>query len=202
MVQYKRSPILSNHERLFVSALHQIAREENCLNVALSAHDSKGTWGSLLQLAHMDERMEVKFPLEPVSRVLDSPFYQILLPSAQNYLETKDLVFVHGYIPCIVKGYRPYEEYAYDANWRAATGDSWERAKIELACKHHIVEPGKTIICGHWHTSYRHAIYEKNGSEYGSDANFAPFYADGIIALDGCTVRNREVNCIVVEDID
>ncbi|MBO4708567.1 MAG: hypothetical protein J5727_02165, partial [Kiritimatiellae bacterium] len=28
----------------------------------------------------------------------------------------------------------------------------------------------KTILCGHWHTSYGHSKFERKGSEFGADA--------------------------------
>ena len=58
----------------------------------------------------------------------------------------------------------------------------------------------KTVICGHWHTSYGHSKYENACSEFGPDAVFSPYYAPGIIALDACTAHTGFVNCIVLED--
>ena len=42
----------------------------------------------------------------------------------------------------------------------------------------------KTILCGHWHCSYGHFKYEHRGSEFGPDADFSPYYGEGVIALD------------------
>ena len=39
-----------------------------------------------------------------------------------------------------------------------------------------------------------------NGSEFGCDAVFTPFYGNGIIALDACTAKTGFVNCIVLEE--
>ena len=58
----------------------------------------------------------------------------------------------------------------------------------------------KTILCGHWHTSYGHSKYEGRGSEFGLDADFSPYVSSGIIALDACTAFSKKVNMIVVED--
>ena len=63
-----------------------------------------------------------------------------------------------------------------------------------------IIESGKTIVCGHWHCSFGHARYEHDGSEFESNANFTPYRANGIIALDACTALSGKVNCIVIED--
>lgn len=61
-------------------------------------------------------------------------------------------------------------------------------------------EGGATTVCGHWHASYGHTVYEKKGSEFGPDANFQPYYGNGIIALDACTVVSGFVNCIIIDD--
>ena len=42
--------------------------------------------------------------------------------------------------------------------------------------------------------------FEGRGSEFGEDADFTPYYGNGIIALDACTARSKMVNVIVVED--
>ena len=44
-----------------------------------------------------------------------------------------------------------------------------------------VIECGKTIVCGHWHCSFGHANYEGKGSEFDQDADFAPYYADGMM---------------------
>ena len=62
-----------------------------------------------------------------------------------------------------------------------------------------IIEPDKSIVCGHWHCSFGHARYEHDGSEFESNANFTPYRANGIIALDACTALSGKVNCIVIE---
>ena len=68
------------------------------------------------------------------------------------------------------------------------------------AAKAEIIEEGKTIVCGHWHCSYGHSEYEGIGSEFGPDADFTPYYAQGIIALDACTAHSGRVNVVVLED--
>ena len=63
-----------------------------------------------------------------------------------------------------------------------------------------MLESGKTVVCGHFHTSYGHSKFERKCTEFGEDADFSPFYAEGIIAIDGCTAHSGKVNCIVIED--
>ena len=61
-------------------------------------------------------------------------------------------------------------------------------------------DENKTIVCGHWHTSYGHSKYEHKGTEFGEDADFSPYYGPGIIAIDACTAFSGKVNCLVIED--
>ena len=58
----------------------------------------------------------------------------------------------------------------------------------------------KTILCGHWHSSYGHSRYEHKGSEFGLDADFSPYYGPGVIALDACTAFSRKINILTLED--
>ena len=62
------------------------------------------------------------------------------------------------------------------------------------------VTADKTVVCGHRTASYGHFKYERKGSEFGEDADFSPYYADGIIAIDACTAVSGKMNCIVIVD--
>ena len=197
--------ILGNHEDLLVQCVHRIA----CGGVheiasGMSPHYINKTWDTLLQISGMDELEAYHQPYALVKAVLYSSFYRELLPSAMDYYETEHYIFTHGWIPCLIKGHRPYMSFEYNEVWRAEETRAWQRARwfngMELSCKHGITEKGKTIVCGHFHTSYGHAQIENNGSEFGEDADHSPFYADGIIAIDACASRSGRVNCIVIED--
>ena len=62
---------------------------------------------------------------------------------------------------------------------------------------------GKTVVCGHWHSSWGHSRLHNKGPEFNTNeetACFDPFIDRGIIALDGCTAYSNQVNCIVIED--
>lgn len=197
--------IRGNHEDLFVDCLQQIARGD-VYEIAggLSHHAINKTWDSLLQLADMTEAEAVSQPYELVRRVMRSPFYKTLLPAAVDYFETEHYVFTHGWIPSVTTGLKPYTSYRYQPYWREAEPEEWRRARwfngMLIACRHHVTEAGKTIVCGHFHTSYGHATIHHEGSEWGEDALFTPFFDEGIIALDACTAKSKTVNCIVIED--
>jgi hypothetical protein len=91
---------------------------------------------------------------------------------------------------------------AYDPEWRNADLSAWQKARwhngIDLA-RRGIVVPDKQVVCGHWHCSYGHAL-EGNGEEFGVNADYSPYYADGIIAIDACTAMSHKVNVLVIDD--
>ena len=62
-------------------------------------------------------------------------------------------------------------------------------------------EPNKTIVCGHWHCSWGHVMYEDKGkyTEFDASANWEPFAADGILAIDACTAYTQKINCVIIE---
>lgn len=123
-----------------------------------------------------------------------------------NYFETKNYIFVHGWIPLKItdrhpKWFRLTWEYAVDPEWRNADHADWEVARwqngIECALKGLL--PDKTVVCGHWHCSYGHTMVDDT-PEFGSGADFSPFYHEGIIAIDGCTASSGHVNVVVLDD--
>ncbi len=68
------------------------------------------------------------------------------------------------------------------------------------AARQGVIEPNKTIVCGHWHCSYGHAKIKGKGTEFGKDANFSPYRAKGVLAIDACTAVSGKVNVVVLED--
>ena len=106
-------------------------------------------------------------------------------------------VFVHGWIP----GFCDRRGYHYFSDWRECGRAEWEAARWYngMNCISSTLEE-KTIVCGHWHTSYGHCRIEEKCSEFGPDADFSPYIAPGIIAIDACTAHSGIVNCIVIED--
>lgn len=116
-----------------------------------------------------------------------------------NYFETKNYIFVHSWIPTIKVGHDKYE---YRQDWRNANDVEWEEA---MWCnpfnraEQDLNKTGKTIVFGHFHTSYQ---WSKNGkcSEFGEDAIFKPYYGKNYIGIDACTAYTNKVNVIVIED--
>lgn len=132
------------------------------------------------------------------------------IESMVNYFETKNYIFVHSFVPlkCLddfptyyTRG-RVYEKMD---NWREAHYSDWEAARwgnpFDLAKRGLL--PNKTLVFGHWHTSWpRHNCgwSDEVEPEFGEGADFSPYYGDGYIAIDGCCAYSGKVNVLVLED--
>lgn len=134
-----------------------------------------------------------------------TPLVDFINERCIDYFETNNHIFVHGWIPCETQKnmpsyYRQHRTYKYDANWREANVSDWKTARwingIDCAKAWNVIEPNKTIICGHWHCSYGHYMY---GDEKSED-NYTPFYSDGVIAIDACTALSGIVNCVIIDE--
>lgn len=192
--------IRGNHEDLALDLLHNWNRK----SYLQRHHHLNGTVDTVCQLTGFSEREVFTQPDEVGKAFLQNPLIQTVIPTMVDYFETEHYIFVHGWIPCTPISLSSTEkEYVPIPDWRNAGKEFWDKARwingMEAA-HNGIVEPGKTILCGHWHCSFGHANYEHNGSEFEYDANFTPYRADGIIALDACTALSGKVNCIVIED--
>ncbi len=73
----------------------------------------------------------------------------------------------------------------------------------------------KTIVCGHWHTSWGHTYLHNVGVEYPETCfstyegdpcdhkmHSEPFIDEGIIALDACTALTHKVNVYVIDNFE
>lgn len=130
-----------------------------------------------------------------------------IIESEVNYYESGDRIFVHGWIPSDFSDDRikPLD------NWREAFNYQWFDAAtingMNAAKKGCIIE-GKTIFCGHWHTSYGHVRRQKPGLkeeeyknlEFVDVNNFGVYEDEGIIAMDSCTIFTKRVNVYVFEE--
>lgn len=111
-----------------------------------------------------------------------------LLDQMVDYYETEKYVFVHSTIPL-------------KEDWRHANAQEWKDARWDNPFKFwkQVGIDGKTVVFGHFHTSWAWSR-DGVGSEWGTDACFDPYYGDGFIGLDACTVVSHKVNVIVLED--
>lgn len=131
-----------------------------------------------------------------------------------NYYELGNYIFVHGWIPVKQDEELKVSNYLgvlYDPEWRNADKKDWENARWFNGMKYAecgILEPGKTIVCGHWHTSYGHTkrkIKETKNyklNEFDDDSDFTIFYDNGIIAIDACTAHTGFCNCLHLKESD
>lgn len=194
--------IRGNHEDLLVDFIDKLPTYSKMLEY--THHFSNGAVYTVADLTDSTLTEMKQHPEEIVARMKETGFYKTILPAMLNYYETEHYIFVHGWIPAIAHGFSGEVDYfKYDPNWRNADGAGWYFSRWYngmLAAHQGVIEPNKTIICGHWHTSFGHSKYEGKGEEFGDGEDFTPYRADGIIALDACTVHSQMVNCIVLDD--
>ena len=183
--------IKGNHDDLF----QDLATKDHGL--AYSHHVSNGTYDTALQLTGFSSSAAGRRPYGFADAARRTPFFKQIIPTMLDYYETEHYVFVHGWIPCISEN----GEFSYITDWRNASKDEWTSARWYngMEASQTCMEE-KTILCGHWNASYGHFKFEHNGSEFGPDADFSPFYGNRIIALDACTALSRRVNVVVLED--
>lgn len=183
--------VRGNHEDLFKMLVTR------SMGLPLYPHVVNGTYGTALQLTGFDEKTARAHQLKLAAAARETPFYRRIIPATVDWFETEHYIFVHGWIP----GVRERGGFSYRADWREASGKDWRWARwingmdAARSCKEE-----KTILCGHYHCSYGHTKYENKGSEFGPDADFSPYYAPGVIALDACTAHSGKINIVTIED--
>ena len=185
--------IRGNHEDLFV----QMVTEDKGL--PYSHHVSNGTYSTALQLTGYDAVMAQLRNYDFADKAKDTPYYQRIIPSLLDYYETEHYIFTHGWIPCIKERNGAY---SYYTTWRDASPHEWMGARWinGMAAAQTATDDDKTIVCGHWHSSYGHSKIERKCSEFGPDADFSPYYGPGIIAVDACTAFSKRINILIIED--
>lgn len=194
--------IRGNHERLMM--------EMNRRGYPETYDYTNGTVESVLQITGCSLTMFTYDMATTFSKLTSSkPFIWIKYGPWVDYYEMQNYIFVHGWLP-LKDGSNKFSSYKpiVDPNWRMASGRQWDDASwmsgveaLERGC----VIPGKTIVCGHWHTSAFHSAFEKRvADEFGEDADFSIFRsADGsCIAIDACTAWTNKTNVLVIDDDD
>lgn len=183
---------LGNHEQLLLDCVDR--------GYALSHDWHNGTAQTIIDLAPNAKSFEVACAVayEKVKDFIDSMV---------NYIELKNHIGVHAFVPLkcnddLPSHYIRNRNFEFNPDWRDATDKEWQDARwgnpYELA-KQGLL-PDKTLIFGHFHTSYPRAKYEGQ-EEFGLEANFETYYGDGYIAIDGCIAAyNGQVNILVLED--
>lgn len=123
------------------------------------------------------------------------------IESMPYYFETKNYVFVHGWLPPMLGEYNSVICVIHP-QWQQATSEEWEKGMwrngMAMFFRKETIE--KTVVCGHWHASYGHCVKGHCPDEFGNRACFDPYIEDGIMAIDGCTAHTGKCNVVVIED--
>ena len=195
--------IRGNHEDLMVELIQEI--DQGLIKALQGTHHwSNGTVDTMLQLPGVTADEVKKNPEKCVSKMVKTPFFKAMLPAMVDFFEIEHYIFTHGWIPCSTMRYPGGAiRYIKEDSWRVADEKTWRLARwyngMEAA-RQGAIEPGKTIVCGHWHCSYGNAKILGKGEEFGLFADYSPYYNTGVIGLDTCTAITRKINCLVIED--
>ena len=161
-------------------------------------HLSNGTLKTISHFTGIDEfsllsdKFDHEVMLERIKPVID-----FIESSSKDFFELDDKIFVHGWVPTTVNedNFIVVQDNFRDGDWKEAR---WSNG-MDMHLMNLIPE-NKTVVCGHWHTSWGWSVIRNKCSEWGDDAIFDPFIATGIIALDGCTAFTKKVNCVVFDE--
>lgn len=195
--------IRGNHEDLFIDCINEILTKSS---FSLH-HEDNGTIRTLQNFTAMHQREFFIYKSEFCRAI--QPLLDFIVQTPIDYAEIGDYVFTHGWIPCSVNRvsrlknqYQPIEDWR-NGNWSNARWvngmEAWQNG---------IRVPNKTIVCGHFHTSWARKHILHNGMEWPNKwstnpehrvADFTTFKDDGIIALDACTAFTGFVNCLTIE---
>lgn len=113
------------------------------------------------------------------------------LAECVDFYELDKYIFVHSWVPIEAP------------DWRKATKEEWDSARwVNPFEMWHIgyKVPNKTIVCGHWYTSWAHANIHKRGTDFGDNACYDIFIDREIVGLDACTAYSHKCNCFVIEE--
>lgn len=201
--------IYGNHEELMLDLIQRSF---------FMAHDvHNGTLQSVAQIAELPYEDVYMFDLTAqcaMQKTWEHPEFQQYKNSWMDYAIVGQYVFVHAWIPThfydgtnVTSLDRANGDWK-DGNWKKAR---WLNGMEEWAKGNRFMD--KTIVCGHWHTSWGHAYLHDNGVEFQEayyrdeqDPNriehFEPFIDDGIIALDQCVAYSGIMNCEILEVTD
>ena len=192
-----------NHEDLF---------EKCCKRGEAYEYDySNGTAKTIFDIASKSQKLDQyddigEMGVYALRRI--RPFLDNLI----DFFETEKYIFVHSWIPVHgdMYNYEPYRNYVYDPDWRESSPEKWKEARwpnpFELGNRG--LCPDKTVIFGHWHTSWVRNNSRKC-SEFGSDADFSIYFSDEefedysknkYIGIDACTAFSNKMSCLVLED--
>lgn len=181
--------VKGNHEYLMENLLKQIKNREPISGY----HWYNKTLDTLCQLTNYNPYdIALGVGIKDYRKILRRlSKYRKLVAKCVDYYELNNYIFVHGWIPHI----KNYYMLSKCKDWEKA---SWYNGMQEWNNGWRLDD--KTIVCGHWHTSFGNYFYHNRGSgEFEADSDFGIFEDYGIIALDACTALSKKVNVLVIE---
>ena len=154
-----------------------------------------------------NEKLNSVFKTDLIKEILD----WIASDEWVNYWETDNYIFCHAWIPINQQidweksrwmGQLIVEAEFYRDDWRNATQTEWDDAMWFCPWKKaqdKLNKTGKTIVCGHWHTSdfFNHLTKQHKG-KYDCPIFKSKRYK--LIGLDACTVVSHLVNVLVLNE--
>lgn len=182
--------LTSIDNKILIRGNHEDLLEQLIKRKAFFTNDvSNGTLNTLFDLA--GGRITGADLNYYIDKVLNNDIYNNYMNQLINYYETKNYIFVHGWVPSV--------GVYFNNDWRNASAEAWEDARWTDGSKmtqYRAFEPNKCIVCGHWHCSKWHMLYEGKG-EF---EDFSPYISKEVIALDACTAYSKLVNVLEIED--
>jgi hypothetical protein len=179
--------------------------------------NDNGTIGTVCQLATADVTTCMDTLPMSFADACESckPINKWINENSVLYYEVGRYVFVHSWIPTFNLDNKPYyfikeRKFGYNKDWRNATPNDFMEASWGCPVKMYaagLTEPGKTIVCGHWHASAFHNALELHVSDmfdFRPAANFGIFRSkdDLLVGIDACTAWTGKVNVLVISDAE
>ena len=196
---------IPDNRKILIRGNHEDLLEEVFDRGKFLWHDiQNGTMKTIYKIANID-RWENDFSdYMAITKCMENDEVKKYLNSLVDFFELENYIFVHGWLPEVGKD-NLILSLKYD-NWRE--GD-WKKAGWLNGMEqwsHGRILKNKTVVCGHWHTSWGHSRLHNLGVEFKNkytdsekEEHFEPFIDNGIIALDACAVYSGKINCHTIE---
>lgn len=167
-----------------------------------------GTVKTIKELAGIGNNM-----FDCVEKLRHDQMLQEYFACLKNCFETEHYIFVHGWLPtyqrdgqlCYCLDADDREEWK-SARWRCGFS-CWYDQMYGVVTSEYTIADIRTVVCGHWHTSYAHRRFHSMGKEFPDKyqswkkhCHFEPFADKGIIGIDGCTAYTGKVNVLVIDE--
>ncbi len=176
-----RALLMGNHEELLLKVLQT--------GKVLPHNYINGTMQTLAEffgkysIDPVDDSIDFSGKTRMVERVCE------FIEGTENYFETENYVFVHGWLPEGAKNVQDLKN-ANEEAWKKARWAKWTekydgKSPIE----------GKTLVCGHMPT-----FFAKRVDPSRSDENTDVFHGNGMIAIDAGTFDTKHINVLVLEE--